>query len=364
MNDIIYYITKDLVNLILGYIGGDIPDDGTDFLEEHMSILSKHKMVGNQSLPIWFFNKHLKDENYANTTVEYRKGISLEFWDKNAQQVNFWSIPKDTIFPDWFIEKHASKIICSESDNFYISESIILKHYNIFDCQHISHITLEMLDKFNIEYDYFMLSSNKSVSFEYIDNNIEQEWDFDVLSYRTDIPVWFIVKYENRFNEAHAFNTVGINKNNFHDSLINMLLADNLIRFNDLSFITLLSLKDKVKQDVYWHNVIRNKNCPFEYIDQNYETIKSTLGTHNKYPIYSHPDIAVDFIEKYKNTMHQYDKLQISKNSSIPLSYFKNNIKSMNLNYLSQNEGITTLEGRKKLIKDKLYSMFCAPRQN
>jgi hypothetical protein len=358
MDDIIYYITRDLVNLILGYIGGDIPDDGTDFLQEHISKLSKHKMVGNQSLPMWFFNKHLKDENYTSATINYRKGIPLEFWDKNAHHINWQSIHKDTIFPDWFIEKHIKKIIQSGSDEFYIPESITLKHYNLFDCQYINHITLEMLDKFNIEYDYDQLSSNESIPFEYIDNNIEQEWDFTMLSTRNDIPVWFMVKYENRFSE------VGVNRNNFHDSLINMLSADNLIRFYNLSFITLLSLKDKVEQDVYWHNVICNKNCSFQYIEQNIETIKSIVGTYGMQTIYSHPDITVDFIEKHKGPINQCNTSYISQNSSIPLSYFKNNIKSMDLNSLSGNKGITTLEGRKKLIKDKLYSMFCAPRQN
>jgi hypothetical protein len=380
------YITKDLVNIILDYVDGDIPDEGTDFLEEHIDKLLMGVLISNQSIPRWFFKKHLKiDKCNPKSKLDYNPNVPCEFY--SIIKYKFITVKDNVVVSNKFITDNISLIMrsmcnkdCSINNNiFQIEQSLFEKHVPLKILkfyQNNFNVKLELLDKHNVEYDYTHLSLNKSISFEYIDDNIDKPWSYVWLAYRSDIPMWFIDKHIDTFINNYSIQYFGHNKHISHDLLfekykdhpdIHIILFIGYDRLSYDNVLILKSIIDEKDLSLYEINnylglLSKNENIPLSYLFNNYCRYEHRLSFIVN--LFSRSDITVEFIEKCKNANYKINTNSICRNKNIPLSYHKNNLHSSKdyWNSISTNEGITTYEGRKALIKEKLYSLFCAPR--
>ena len=153
------------------------------FIDKHFSELSKYSIAvlcQNNSVPIWFYEKHINKLSWA-------------------------FICMNTSIPIWFYEKYFDKIDNSDMLGLFQNSSVPLSFYEKYDIDiddysdYISRNTNITIDFIEANYDdvnWFDLCQNTSVPLHYIENN-KSEVDWTGICGREITPdeLWFYDKY-------------------------------------------------------------------------------------------------------------------------------------------------------------------------
>lgn len=438
-------LEKVAVNIILEYIDGDIQDEGTKFLQENIDNLRWFIIAGNSSiplnfithnkekisihhgmsaLPIWFIDENMnltpkpgyQHEEYFQDE-EYYLDEECNDWDQNDKNGNndryykyhvpiwFHELWDRSDIPTWFLEKYVKYIdwtkISEYCSDLEFIEKYLTTKINQIALQRNPIITLEFLDKYNIQYVIGKLVLNKSVSIESLDKYMSTtNSDYIGLKYNiARLPDWFMEKHFKHIPRTTSY--ISVNK------IMRMPGGENGRIIRRRSDITIEHLKNyKVSLDAdyikYCDFASDNPNCTekisafsktliqdleddrfrvnsgyeshvfmfwrcmstlkldglYEYLDKN---INDVLKYSYTYEFWRNDFIPMWFVLKHINTSTVNSSckwLGISANPSIALSFFREHKDKIRWNELSRNRGITNPEKRKTQTKKIMYEYF------
>ena len=169
---------------------------------------------------------------------------------------------EDLDFDDWEIDYYWSKI----SSNPSISINFILenKHLN---------------------WDWISISSNPNITIEFIESNMDLPWDWNGLSLNPNINMNFINKY---YDKPWNWGCISANPN-----------------------ITIHTIEKYPNKEWVWKDISYNKNINIEYIKKNIEKNWSWTA------ISSNPNITMDNIKQNMNLPWNWDSILYNPNLTL-----------------------------------------------
>lgn len=204
------------------------------------------------------------------------------------------------------------------ADNIYISERIIKKYMPKYMGRN-SNIE-------PIEWNISALSRNPNISVEFIEENINLNWDFISIPRYVKLNIDFVIKYKEKFENISAYyissnRGIGVNEMElFYEDGDYMTLWDQAGILENPSFDPYVDLSDYISDYIITADGTENYFSGKNLIP--YKSVNDELNRHAWIGLSKNPNITIDFIRDYKDKL---DFNLLSSNKAVKAEDIINN---------------------------------------
>jgi hypothetical protein len=264
--------------------------------------------------------------------ISQNPSITLDIIEENIDLNWYWyQLSRNLYITEDFLSKYINLnwdyiYILSRKEiswNFFEKYfDVLIRKYDDF-IELISHhvnVTIDILENYDINWDYTWVSLNPNITIDYVLNNLDKTWDWYFLTIHPNIS---FIDIKNNFNLPWKINELSSsNKVKFSD----ILSTINEIKWNFkyVSFnpnITNNSIIENMNFDWDWSLIARNNNLNIFKFNDN---IKKLINFQNA--SYSH--LGINFIEKNSEINYDWDLISTTSFDNDKLEFVKNSIKS------------------------------------
>jgi hypothetical protein len=292
-------------------------------------------------------------------------GIDLEIVKNLPDKQWNWNVISSKDLPLQFIIDHIDKPWdwTMMHLNRYMTYDVIKNHIDFTNKYRMKNISfaMELSAKHINEHNFWCwdaLSTNKYIAWSIILDNIKKPWNWSLLSYREDL-TWTIV--QNHLNKSWDWKILS-GKFDFEIIKNNPRLPWDLDSVSYNKKVTWSIIINNLEYPWNWNVLSNNKNISWTLL-QTYPILNNKL---NWFIIYSnpyqvdiaiiennpgkpwnwnnlsyHPNLKVDFIDKYKNENWNWDAIALNNSNCITADFILNNFDKFNINKLHRNYYLT-----------------------